>query len=298
MTTRRKWAALLLGLVVLTACDKKSSGDKSASANAASESAAPPFTGTLTTERLLSAKGAVKVFDDWSTALTKLEALVGKPTTVKGNTHVWVVVDGDDCTYMTAEKDDRSKYQKGASGDMLGTYQDPMKVNKNGPSMNYDECMELAGKGSAPEDPNAKGPPADGSPVSLQDFLDNAVKGRSKWDKKRVKLSAALQSVSESTWSSGSSSGTNVSLQLVVSADNTKSAVSCMLRTDQTKPASPKAYARVVVEGTVGIRKWLSMGGGPAQLQADLSDCVIVSMEDAAPGPATSASATPSAAPR
>lgn len=277
--------------LLLAACGDKSAG--SASASASGEAAQEPaFTGPLTGEQLMKAKGRVRVFEDWDKGYARLERLLGKPTRVKDSKHQWAVIEGDSCTYMYAEKDDRSKYQKGETGDMVGTLMEPMKVSKGEALMNYDECLEIAGKSAGPpEDPNAVAPPADGSAVPLQVMLDNAVIGRSKWDGKKVKVSALLFSVSTSQWTSGDKTGESTSVSLVVARDKTDATLSCLLKEGAAKP-DPTQYTPVTVEGTVKVAKWMSMGG-TSSLKAELIDCTVTVAQPAAP--AGSASAAPSA---
>src|ERR1700733_5194213 len=151
---------------------------------------AEPFKGPLTVDLVMTAKGVANVFDPWDEGFAKLQAKLGGPTKIDGKKHYWAAMRGDDCAYMYVEKEDGKEFHK--QGLMVGTIQNPEIYSKDGPIMNRADCLDLVGKGSPAEDPNAPPPPIDGSPVSVQAFVTNAVAGRSKWRGKQVKVTGTF----------------------------------------------------------------------------------------------------------
>ena len=68
------------------------------------------------------------------------------------------------------------------------------------PIGNHQACLKAAGvQLGPPEDPNAAGPPADGSPVPLATVRASVIPGRSKWKDRPVKVTATLGSISTAT---------------------------------------------------------------------------------------------------
>lgn len=269
-----------LGACALLGCsrDKQEPSQSSApSATEASETEAP-FTGPLTGERILSTKDKVAPFDDWTKGYGKMERLLGKPTRTKGTEVAWGVIESDTCTYTTMKKEDRALYIKGQTGDMVGTYQPATKHQKaDTPPMNWDLCIEAAGKPAGPpEDPNALPPAAEGAVMEVQFVLDNASKARSRWDERRVKVSANLGAVSASTWTSGEKKRESVTVHLIA-GEALSPYLRCTLREGEAKPETPDpdTHVTVVAEGTVHIAKWLSMEGKDATLEAEFRDCVL-----------------------
>jgi hypothetical protein len=227
----------LLLLAGLAACSKKQA-----------EPPPPPFTGTLTVDRVMSVKDTVKVTQSWPAALAKLEGKLGKPQRIdeaKGR-YQWAAMDGDTCAYFVVGTGDGKP--AGKSGIIVDLIQSPMKVEKDGPLMNRDDCLEIAGKSTvAPEDPNAAPPPADGV-VAPGDFEKLAVAGKSKWEGKRIKVT-------------GKVTGTG---GLLLNVDG----ASCIL----AKDADPALIGKTVTaEGTVKFKKLLS--GAGASVGVELADC-------------------------
>lgn len=286
----RKHLGLVALSVALFACGEKSSAKSDKSAEPEKEE--PPFSGPLTAERLMKAKGKVDTFDEWSGAYEKLEKFLGKPTLVKGNKYGWGVMEGDTCVYMYAEKDDRSKYIKGEKGDMVGTYQQPNKVEKSGALFNYAECTAFAGKEVGPkEDPKAVAPPTDGSAVPLQVYIDNAIIGRSKWDKQKVKLSALAFGMSTTT--NTTTNEETVTINMVADKTAAKT-IMCTLKKGTPKPEMPDDKEPLLAEGTVKISQWVN-GAGDQGYSSDLEDCTVTFLGKT--GAAASASAAASAGP-
>lgn len=228
----------------------------------------PPFTGALTIERVL---GADQLFDRskgnvaWAEGLARAEAQLGKATKVDGAKYQWAVIEGDDCAYYEIEKADGTKF--GASGDIVGMIQKPMKVGKDGPSMNRADCRKIAGvEAGPPEDPNAAGPPADGSAVSVDDFR-GLLPARSKWKDQVVKVRGHVKGVSTS--SSGSDKW--VLIQLLAAADDPNPTVSCAMATNAE--ATAKIGDEVIATGKVEIAEMMSMGSGEVRLEPKLVDC-------------------------
>ncbi len=248
-----------LTLCALAGCGKKKAPPK-------------PFTGALTADRIMAADNLVQPFDNWDKGLAKLEAQLGKPTRVEDSKYQWAVADGDTCTYVEVEQEDRAKYNKGEKGMMVGAVQSPMTVTKkDGPIMNWRDCLEITGVSAGPpEDPNAPAPPTDGSVVPFDTFMDVAVKGRSKWKDKVVKVSGKYSGTSTAT--SGDQKFVTVSLR--GDSDAGDRSLSCSLSAGAAEPTATLGDA-MTVEGTVKISEWMTMGGD-AGLEAGLESCSVV----------------------
>ena len=270
--------ALLASLVIaltVTACKKKEgagdNADTAAKTGTAAAARLEPFTGALTIDRVLGAKELVKPFDAWDEAQPKLEHQLGKPTKVDGAKHQWAAMDGDDCAYLVVEQDEQ------AGAKTVGLVQSPMKVAKDGPVINYRDCLAILGKSTGPaEDPAAPAPPADGAPVAAAEFRDVAVKARSKWKDQKVSITGVYGNATTAT--SGDQKFVTVSLK--AAKDDTGAAIKCALPTNAEAPAGLERDQPVVASGTVEIQEWTSMSGGEPRLEASLGECTI------APAPA------------
>jgi hypothetical protein len=256
---------LLILSGLLFACGEKSSSrsDKSASA----EQAEPPFTGPLTVARLMKAEGKADIPDDWSAAHEKLERFLGKPTGKKGDRIGWGVIEGDSCAYLYMGPAERP------SSERISVFMSPAKVTRTEAIMTYAECTAFAGKEvGPPEDPKAVAPPTDGSSVALRTYIDNAIIGRSKWDKQRVKLSALANGINVSTANNDPSTET-ITVNMV--ADKAAATtISCTLVKGTPKPELPGAFEPLIAEGTVTISTWVN-GVGDTGYSADLKDCTV-----------------------
>lgn len=272
-----KRTALLASVLVLSivACKKKE-GDQAKPAEpskpaepAKPAAPPPPFTGTLTGERILGAKDLVKPMTPWAEGLATLKGQLGEPTRVKDGKHEWAVVEGDDCTYMFVEKEDGAKFQM--SGEIVGMVMSPMKVAKDGPMMNRKDCLAITGvTAGPPEDPNAAGPPADGTAVTVDAFRTDAIAGRSKWKGQKVAVSGIFAGSTTST--SGADSWTTISVK--AKADDAGKPLSCSLPKNTPAP-TVDANAAVTATGTVKINEWTSMGDGATTLEAALDECTL-----------------------
>lgn len=226
----------------------------------------PPFAGPVTIDRIMNSKDLAQVFDPWDQALAKLKGELGEPQRVKGGSHQWAAVEGEDCAYIGFDRGDGAKYNK--QGEIVVGAEHPQRVGKDGALMNRAECMEIAGKAGTPEDPAAAGPPADGTPVPTAFFTANALGGRSKWVGKRVKVTGEANSAG--------------GLRLGLGDD-----VACDGKADADATLIGKT---VTVEGTVKLET-LVTGGGDVSQRAVLADCVVV------PAPGVAAAAPPAPAP-
>ncbi len=258
----------LLFALALLACNKTDASQTTAeaAAPAATKSAAPaaPFTGTLTGDRVMGAKGLVHPFDPWPDAQAKLEAQVGKATLVKNDKYSWAASQGDDCFYMQVEK------QKDGT---VGMVMDPMKVSKGGPIMNWDDCLTAAGvRKESAEDPNAPGPPTDGKAVSVTDLRDGATKARSKWNGASVTVKGLYLNVTN--LESNGVPMANVSI--TAAKADLKNVISCSLADPKTAPEKAHQYDPMTVQGTVKVRDMLT-GGGDKVIDVDLEGCKVVS---------------------
>ena len=227
---------LALAVLVLAACSKKSAPPE-------------PFKGPLTVDRIMAAKDAVKPFQPWNDAFALLQSKLGAPTKVDGNKYKWAAMAGDDCAYMIVEQDDGKQFHK--DGPMVGMVQEPGKYGPHDAMMNRDDCLEILGKDVAPEDPNAAGPT---DTNQVKDIVSNAVKGRSKWDKKSIKVTANVKQTGS----------------LVVLADTTDDAQT-IHASMKDGAAQPELSKPATLTCTVKISKWMS--GSGTSLEAELVDC-------------------------
>jgi len=255
-----------LFLFVLLACNKTDTQTTtSASASAPVTKAPPaPFTGTLTGDRVMGAKGLVHPFEKWEDAQAKLEGQMGKETLAKGDKHMWGVSQGDDCWYLVVEK------QKDGT---VGMVQDPMKYTKDNALMNWDECLGAAGvRKEAAEDPNAPGPPVDGKPIALARLMDAAPKARSKWTGAKVNVAALYSSTSTST--SGDKKYVTISLVAAKGGDSFKNSVGCSLADPNAALPKLTQYDPVAATGTVKVNDMISMAG-TRSVSVSLKDCSL-----------------------
>ncbi len=222
-------------VLLLVACSKKKPPE--------------PFKGPLTVERIMAAKDAVKPFQPWSDAYAVLQEKLGAPTKVDGTKYKWAAMAGDDCAYMIVEQDDGKQFHK--DGPMVGMVQEPGKYGPHDAMMNRDDCLEILGKDVAPEDPNAAGPTDDNQ---VKDIVANAVKGRSKWDGKQIKVTGNVKQTGS----------------LVVLADPTDDAQTIHASMKEGA-AQPELGKPATLTCTVKITKWMS--GSGTTLEAELDAC-------------------------
>ena len=209
-----------------------------------------PFKGPLTVDAIMAAKDAVKPFQPWDEGFAVMQSKLGAPTKVDGKKYWWAAMAGDDCAYLMVEQEDGKKFHK--EGLMVGAVQEPGKYGKDGAIGNRAECLELLGKGGTPEDPNAPGP---AETNQVKDVLANAVKGRSKWDGKTIKVTGTVKQ-------SGS-------MVVLADASDDKQDVKAWMKDGAAQPEVGKP---ATLTCTVKIEHWVS-GTGEPSLEAGLNDC-------------------------
>jgi hypothetical protein len=263
------------GLAGLAGACKKEGAAAAGSGTASGSGSDPaakvePFTGKLTGDRVMRARGQVKPFDPWDAGFAKLQALLGPPTRIEGPAHTWAVVEDESCAYFSVTRDNGADYKM--EGVIVGTVQSPMQTSKSsGPIGNHQACLKAAGvQPGPPEDPNAAGPPADGSPVPLATVRASVIPGRSKWKDRPVKVAATLGSISTAT----SGSDNYVTVSLTAGPDDKEEPLSCSLEKNAPAPDLKQGSA-VIAEGTMTIGEWTSMGTGDVKLRPSLSPCKI-----------------------
>jgi hypothetical protein len=255
----------LLLLVALASCKQEASVTVTTSSAVATQSAPPPtpFTGTLTGERIMGAKGLAKPFDPWASAQAKLEGQMGKATLVKdGKKYMWGASQGDDCWYVEVEKQ---------ADNTVGMVMDPMRVSKGGAIFNWDDCLTAAGvRKDADEDPNAAGPPTDGKPITVQALRDGATKARSKWNGAKVVVRGLF--LNNTT---GTANGVEfASISITPAKADSKNAVGCSLADPKTTPKSTTQYTPITVAGTVDVSNAIT-GAGDRVINVGLKDCAL-----------------------
>ena len=269
----RHTALALLLLAALCGCKKKSSDDTATGSASATGSGSvaipPPFTGKLTIDRVMGARDLVKPFDPWDQGFATLQALVGAPTKVEGPRHTWAIVEMDACASFYVTKDNGADYKM--DGIIVGTVQAPAKTQKGDAGGGHAECLKAAGVDlGPPEDPNAAGPPADGSAVGLADVRKVVIPGRSKWKDQKVAIAAVMGGVTTTT------QGTDkyVTVNLTSGTDDAEDPMGCAMEKNTAAPDVKQGTA-VVATGTMKIQEWTSMGTGAVTLKPSLVDCTI-----------------------
>ncbi len=257
-----KRIVLVAAALAVFSCNKNDVASSStAASSAAPEKPAPPFTGKLTSERILAAKGLVRPLMPWGEAQAKLEAQLGKPTLVKDKMNLWGVAEGDDCTYVKVERQ---------ANDEVGMVQDPAKVTKAF-MFNWDECLRAAGvRSEAAEDPNAPGPPTDGKPIDVLALRAGATKARSKWSKAPVTIRGLYLNASKST----SDGKTYATVVLTAAKGDVDDTVGCDLADPSTAPEKMLQYTPITARGEVDVQDMVSLAG-TRSLGVDLANCSI-----------------------
>lgn len=270
-----KRTAILASVLVLSlAACKKKEGDKPAEPTKPAEPAKPapppePFTGKLTIERLLGAKGLVDPLAPFAEGMAKLKGQLGEPTRAKDGKYEWAVMEGDDCAYTYVTKEDGAKYKQ--TGEVIGMAMTPMKVGKDGPVGNLAECKEILGlTGGPPEDPNAAGPPTDGTAVGVEAFRTGVIPARSKWKGQKVVVTGLFGGMTTSS----SGSDTWITVNLKATPDDAGKPVTCSLPKNSPAPTFA-ANDKLDASGTVKVQEWTSMGTGNVTLEAALDECAL-----------------------
>lgn len=230
---------------------------------------------------MLAAGGLASPGDRWAPALAKLEAQLGKPARIRPDgTRVWVAVEGTRCAHLDIARTD---------DDVVGLALPPEVTDKGGDAEAYRSCMAAAGVDlGPPDDANAAGPPTGGSVVPLEMFVDLAVKARSKWKGKRVRVLATLLEVSSTSMSSQELKVASSAATLVPSKEKKMPAVACVLRREDPGAGLP-ALATVVAEGVVELR---DASDGSFGYEPALVDCTL-----GAADPSLTAEGAPSSKP-
>lgn len=232
-----------------------------------------PFKGPLTHELVMASKDVASLSDSWDEALAKLQAKVGAPTKIDGKKYFWAAMKGDECAYFYILKEDGKAY--GKEGFVPGGIMDPASYGPDGAIMNRAECLDLVGKGIAPEDPQALGAPTDGSAVTVKVFLANVVPARSRWEGKVVKVTGVLR-LQVMTMS-----GQPPQQQAFLFAeDDPQHTIDCNL--DAPIPDSLHGQP-VTATGTVKLTKAVT-GAGHHVLDGSLEHCALVATPSASSG--------------
>jgi hypothetical protein len=242
-------AAAFVGLP--PAC-KKSDAPPAPVAKAAGSPELPAFKAPLTVATVMSANdGVAPLLAPWDDAFANLQAHFGPPTKIEGKKFEWAAMEGDNCAYFTVERDDGAQFQK--HGMVVSLFSHPQTYGKDGAIMNRGECLDLVGKGTPPEDPNAPGPSA--AKVGVGELVKNAVAARSKWDGKQLDISGKVKQ-------SGST---------VVLADPADPS-STVMASLAAGTADPELDKPITLHCTVKLEKMVS-GAGIPSMEATLDGC-------------------------
>lgn len=276
VTMQRSSATALVSisiLVVVTGCSKLKSDDaaKPAREGETTSAAAPaalPFTGTLTGDRVMAARGLVKPFDDWAAAQAKLEAQLGPATRVNGKMYEWAVQEGDACTYVSVERSVGGIIGAAPGTATVGMVASPMRVEKNGPSMNMDQCLAVLGRGKPATDTlttsaiapkNAAHMGSAKAPVTVKSLRDGVAKDAAKW----LDATATVKGVYVSSTTVTFNGKTQVTLS-IADKKTDRDTVGCALAAGAADPGL-KQGTPLKVEGRV-----TNVFGGR------LSECTVV----------------------
>jgi hypothetical protein len=118
----------VLSLLLVAACKKEEAAPKPAAsaADGGQETAAPPFSGTLTAAQLQAAVKQVLPRQPWDEAWAGLRAAVGEPTLVQGDLHGWYVLEGGTCHFLEVTRDRATNQvgssQQGAADEQTASY--------------------------------------------------------------------------------------------------------------------------------------------------------------------------------
>lgn len=248
---------LIASLAVISGCGKDETGGDSSGKPTEKAEKPKPFTGKLTAELIQGFdKSKVKPFDKWDEKLAFIESKLGKATGTIGDEQWWAVVDGEKCIYFNAEK-----MKDDAMGVVVGTTSGG-EVDKAAGGM-FKTCAEGAGVEVKEEDldPNAPGPPEDGSPVTAQQVLDGVKNAKSKWLGKKVTMKGFY--VNDTKTSSNGKDSWAVS----IAADKenlTGATVGCSVGAEEPRTKDMTQKDEVTVEGTV-----------TDMFDGHLDDCVV-----------------------
>jgi hypothetical protein len=263
MATR--WTSwLALGVSLLGCSDGAPGSSTTAQATLAP---APAFSGPLTSERVLSARGLVRPLDPWLGALEKLEAKLGKPTRVDNGFYEWSVLEGDTCTLLQIERVDDGRYLPDGSREVVvGLAFEPLKATPRSEPDAYKTCVAVTR--GAPPPARASSPPAleESAPQAAAPSIAELQRDAAKWAWKRVKLKGLLKGVSKTSMKSGDTTVELRSATIVASEEPGAAEITCALRA-ATEAPSLSSRAPVVADGVVSIDD----GGGPPSLE----DCTL-----------------------
>ena len=208
--------------------DKKDTAGKTAEPAKADPKPAAAFTGDLTIDRVMASKGTVKPFDDWATGLAKLEATMGKATSIHGDDYRWAAVADGTCAYTTVEK------MKTESGPQVGAVSHPKTVDKEtGPEGSWHHCTDAAGVVmEEPEDPNAPDLPAAGDAVTPSTLLAGVKGKKAKWVGQSVTLKGFYVSTSTTT----ANEEQTITLSIAETKGEIKGSIGCTLKKGSEAP--------------------------------------------------------------
>ncbi|HEY1954779.1 MAG TPA: hypothetical protein VGH28_04190 [Polyangiaceae bacterium] len=258
----KRIALAVAAVAALSGCSKPESSSASVASASAAPAPPPPFTGKLTSERVMGAKGLVHPFMPWSEAGPKLEGQLGKPTHIKESTQMWAVNEGDDCWYVEVEK---------RADGTVGMVQQPAKISKGEAAFNWDDCLTAANvpREGEIDDPNAPGPPTDGKPITVAALLDGASKARAKWTNAKVTVKGVYSGTSRS--SSGDSTSTTISM---MNAKDSGRGTSCRLEDPNAVPEKLGLATPLTATGVVTVDNMVTLGG-TRSVSVSLDHCVV-----------------------
>jgi hypothetical protein len=131
----------LLLAISLAACGKASATDSKPP---------PPFTGTLTIERVMSknASNTDVCRDPWDIELARLEARLGPPTKIDGDDFHWAAREGTRCAYFTVQRGECPS-SWGKPGPHLYISTDSVTTVQGGenPYGSFEYCVDFLPKG-------------------------------------------------------------------------------------------------------------------------------------------------------
>jgi hypothetical protein len=214
---------------------------------------AKPFEGPLTYDKVLAAKETAHPRQAWKPVFAKLQSMLGPPTKIDGKKYIWAAKDGEKCAYLTYDID----------GDQVWIPGEPIDARPDGAWNTRFDCLVAAGDHGPPEGPSAA-PPHEASPsYEVSQILDLAVRGRSKWSGKTIRVVAVVNGVQGG--------------ELVDLRDRADSTRSLYCKLDAGVPPPPFHHASDVLQGTVVLTEELK--DGAITVTPSLSKCSPVALD-------------------
>ena len=129
----------------------------------------------LTLALVSSATDLPETGADWNESLAKMEAQLGKVTTIHGADYRWAARSGESCAYLSLEM------RAAETGAVVGAVQAPVTVSAD-TEADWNRCLDSVGaQGALAEDKSAPEPPASGGETTIANLFQGVAGKSSKW---------------------------------------------------------------------------------------------------------------------